>query len=92
MMDITNISVAKQHGDGNRVLTADNGTKTERRVNVNNIEITIVATNAQTQNNGPNDRDDYRITYTGIVGFPETVERMRLYGQNGRTYTFRKVE
>ncbi len=91
MMDITNISVAKQHGDRDRVLTADNGTKTERRVNVNNIEITIVATNAQTENNGPNDRDEYHVTFRTALAHG-VVERMRLDSQNGRTYTFKKVE
>ena len=91
-MNITNIEVAKQHGNRDRVLTAQNGTKTETAIPPNNVQIDIVATNAQTENGGPNDRDDYYITYRNNVGFPGNEYRMRLHNQNGNTYTFRKVE
>lgn len=92
-MNITNIEVGKQFGDnaGDWVLTAPNGTKTETRNDDNNVEIEIVATNAQIHDSGPNDRDDYRITFrTALAHGLE--ERIRLYSQNGNNYTFKKVE
>lgn len=93
-MNITDIQVAKQNGDRDLVLTAQNGTRTERRAGVNNIEIEIVTANAQAQNGGPNDRDDYRVTYNEEGGLVRgvLVERIRLYSQNGNNYTFQKTE
>ena len=93
-MEITNIRVGKQHGNKDRVLTAQSGTKTERNVGANTVEIEIVATNAQTYNGGPNERDEYRIQFDSNAGLIQgsLEEGMTLHSQNGNNYTFRKTE
>ncbi len=95
-MNIIDIDAIRQHEPHDGVLTAATGTFTETiNRQARTRTTTIVATNAQVQNNGPNDRDEYRITYKDeniINPINQVAERMRFEQNNGNNYTFVKTE